>query len=327
MLVNQSEMLLRTPFDNEAEIEQVVRDFAAQLFGPNIIYLAQTRISTIGGKGSVPDAIVIDVEIEEWYLVEAERAVHGTWEHIAPQVSRQLAAIGSAKTRELILRLALEQVGQNSSVKEVFAELGIGEIEIHGRLLSILSKPPIIAIPIDSIPKDLKEWVETLRNDVKIWVIEKYVGDKDPTRVLYSIPDESRPTLSTRSTSGGKVSTWTRGSAPWQALIDSGVLSDGDPLIMPYGLRGQSQQTYQGVARTHGIEVDGRVLSPRAAAVYWIQKAGSDRRTANGWVRWKTPDGKSIDDLYQEIGSSGIEATGPEAAQQMGADSEPSAFE
>src|SRR5690606_778096 len=139
--INRNETLYRAPFDNEAEIERVVQDFAQQLFGSNILYLPQTRISTIGGKGSVPDAVVIDVEAETWYIVEAERAVHGTWEHIAPQVSKQLAAVASTKTRELILRAALEQV-QSGMARGVFEELGIEQLAIHGRLQGILSKSP-----------------------------------------------------------------------------------------------------------------------------------------------------------------------------------------
>jgi hypothetical protein len=92
MLINDSQQLVKTSFDGEAEIESVVQKYAEQLFGSSIIYLPQTRISTLGGKNTIPDAIVIDIQSEEWFIVEAERAVHGTWEHIAPQVSRQLAS-------------------------------------------------------------------------------------------------------------------------------------------------------------------------------------------------------------------------------------------
>src|SRR5215212_8763704 len=110
MLINDSQQFVKTSFDSEAEIERVVQKYAEQLFGSSIIYLPQARISTVGGKNTVPDAIVIDVQAEEWFIVEAERAIHGTWEHIAPQVSRQLAAVGSARTRDLILQISLKLV-------------------------------------------------------------------------------------------------------------------------------------------------------------------------------------------------------------------------
>ena len=78
MLINKAKQYARAPFRDEAEIEGVVQRFAEQLFGSSIIYLPQARIQTSSGRGTVPDAIVIDVESGEWYIVEAERAVHGT---------------------------------------------------------------------------------------------------------------------------------------------------------------------------------------------------------------------------------------------------------
>ena len=57
MLVGPTEQLIRTAFVNEAELEAVVVDFADLLFGASTIYLPQTRIATIGGRGTVPDAV------------------------------------------------------------------------------------------------------------------------------------------------------------------------------------------------------------------------------------------------------------------------------
>lgn len=191
MLINDSQQFQKASFENEAEIEGVVQKYAEYLFGSSIIYLSQTKISTLGGKNTVPDAIVIDVESEEWFVVEAERAIHGTWEHIAPQISKQLAAVVFADTRQLILQLALDLIKQNKTLRALIKELGINEFEVHGRIEKILRKKPTIAIPIDAAPKDLKEWAQTLRNSVKIWVIEKYALASDPGSVLYSIPDEN----------------------------------------------------------------------------------------------------------------------------------------
>jgi len=53
--------------------------------------------------------------------------------------------------------------------------------------------------------------------------------------------------------------------------------------------------------KKEGIEVDGNVYSPSYAAVYCIQKAGSPRKTANGWIMWKTKEGEYLDDLYKQI--------------------------
>src|SRR5215212_5644500 len=222
MLINDSQQFIKTDFSSEAEIESVVQRYAERLFGSSIIYLPQTKIATLGGKNTVPDAIVIDVQAEEWFVVEAERAIHGTWEHIAPQVSKQLAAVASPKTRELVVQIALKTVAQSKTLRALFSDLGIGELEVHGRVHSILQKTPTIAIPIDGIPKDLKEWAQTLRHNVKIWVIEKYSPVKGSGSVLYSIPDENLPTISTAVSSGGNLpAVTTRGSQIFQELLDA----------------------------------------------------------------------------------------------------------
>jgi len=202
MLISDGVRYERTSFENEAELEAVVERYAEYLFGSSIVYLAQKKISTVGGTGSVPDAIVIDAERREWYVLEAELSSHGTWSHIAPQVSKQLAAVESAKTRQLLLKIALEEITQSEALLEMFADLGHKQIQIHGLLEKILAKRPTVAIPIDAIPKDLEDWIRTLRHDVKIWLVEKYNSASGQPAVLYSIPDENFPSMAT-ATGGG----------------------------------------------------------------------------------------------------------------------------
>lgn len=304
MLINDQEQFLKAQFDNKAEIDGVVQKYSEQLFGSSSIYLPKTKITTSGGRGTIPDAFVIDVQSEEWFLVEAERAVHGTWEHIAPQISKQLVAVATLETRELLLQIALNLIASNKTLKDIFQDLGVGELEIPGKLQKILRKPPTIAIPIDRIPRDLTEWVQTLKNNTKIWVIEKYVSTTNPNRVLYSFPDENLPTLTTTSTQGaGLSSVRATGSQPFQEVMDSGLLSDGQILLMEYGPRGSEKRTFQGIVRKEGIEVDGNVYSPSYAAVHCIQQAGSKRKTANGWIMWKTQSGEFLTDLYGKLDS------------------------
>jgi len=310
VLVGKLTQFEKTPFSDEAEIEAVVQEYAEQLFGSSTVYLSRARIATVGGRHTVPDAIVIDVERQEWFVVEAERASHGTWEHIAPQVSRQLAAVTSAHSRDLILRLALDTIAQDAGLKEMFSELGIETIEIHGRLQRILQKQPTVAIPIDAIPNDLQEWAQTLRHTVKIWILEKFVSVVDPNTVLDAIPDETVPSLTTTPTDSGGVST-VRGSASqvWAELLTNvpGLL--GQSVFLEYGPRGSEKRTFQGIVRADGIEVSGKTYSPSHAAVYCMREAGSERRTANGWVMWRTEEGDLLTDLYERSKGRGESGT------------------
>ena len=169
MIVRGSDKYFRAPFADESEIERVVKDYAEYLFGSSILFLPKSKISTLGGAGTIPDGFVIDVESDEWFMVEAELATHGTWQHIAPQVSKQLAATDSQATRDSLLKVCLEMVKKEKSAAGVFADLDIPQLEIHGKLQAILAKPPTIAIPIDGIPPDLQimgEDAEVSRQDM-----------------------------------------------------------------------------------------------------------------------------------------------------------------
>jgi hypothetical protein len=156
MIVHGSDKYFRAPFSDEREIEVVVKDYAEYLFGSSIIFLPKSKINTIGGAATIPDGFVVDVESEEWFMVEAELATHGTWQHIAPQVSKQLAATDSQATRESFLKICLEMVKKDKTAAGIFADLDIPQLEIHGKLQVILVKPPTIAIPIDGIPPDFQ---------------------------------------------------------------------------------------------------------------------------------------------------------------------------
>ena len=301
MLVSGLNKYYSTPFKDEKEIEQVVVDYAQYLFGSSIIFLPKSKISTIDGSSTIPDGFVIDIEREEWFLVEAELASHGTWQHIAPQVSKQIVAIDSKTTRDKILKICLEIIKRDKATANVFAELNIPQIEIHGKLLAILSKPPTIAIPIDNVPADLESWINTVKFQVKIWRIEKFQS-QDGQTTYYSIPDENIPTITTLLSKGRSVSTVVNKlSQPYQDMFESGYITDGQKVLHEYGPRGKPKITLYGILRRGGVEVDGKVMSLSAAAVYCMHQSGSNRETANGWIHWKTEDGIYLADLYDKM--------------------------
>jgi hypothetical protein len=302
MLVNEDARYAKASFDNEQEIEDVVQKYAQLLFGSTIIFLPKAKLSTIGGHGTVPDGFVIDVLAGEWFIVEAERAAHGVWEHIVPQVSKQIVASESPENRQIILKLIFNILKEEEHWKEVFAELGIRELEISEKLRQILDKPPTIAIPIDEIPNDLQVWASTLKNTVKIWLIEKYVSLTSPQDILYSLPEEGAPTITTKSIKGHSVSTTNfTGSQPFQDLIEERLLNIGQVLTMEYGPRGRQRQSFTGVVQREGIEVDGQIFAPSPAAEYCMRQAGNNQPNANGWINWKTEDGTLLSKLRDRL--------------------------
>jgi len=304
MIVGGPDNYYRTPFVNEEEIEKVVRDYAEFLFGSSILFLPKSKITTRGGTSTIPDAFVVDIESAEWFIVEAELASHGTWQHIAPQVSKQLTATDSPGTRDFILTTCLKMVKKDKSAAAVFSDLNIPQIEIHGKLDAILSKPPTVAIPIDGIPSDLEAWVKTLKFSVKIWLIEKYQS-ADGKTIFYSIPDENVPTLTSSTLETDSISTQVRRfSQPYQEVMQAGLIYEGQKVFLEYGPRGKKKRIWEGILRKEGVEVDGKIMSLSRAAVYCIKQAGSHRETANGWNKWKTEDGIYLNEFYKKVYST-----------------------
>jgi hypothetical protein len=136
-------------------------------------------------------------------------------------------------------------------------------------------------------------------------VLEKLVSVNDQSRVLYSIPEENLPTLTTAPADPGAVAT-VRGSASqiWEELLEAMPELIGESVFLEYGPRGAEKRTFQGIVRQGGIEVNGNVYSPSYAAVLCMKQLGSQRRTANGWIMWKTKSGELLTDLYEKIKNS-----------------------
>jgi len=53
MIVRGSDKYFRAPFLDENEIEKVVKDYAEYLFGSSILFLPKSKITTLGGAGTI----------------------------------------------------------------------------------------------------------------------------------------------------------------------------------------------------------------------------------------------------------------------------------
>lgn len=306
MLISSDQKYNIIEFNDENEIEEVVKGNYKYFFGSTAIYLPQTKLTTRGKVGTIPDAIVVDIESEEWFIVEVERSIHGTWNHIAPQISKQLTSISNPNTIEVILSNLIDLIRQEEEIEEIFVELDIDKMDIRMKLEYILKKEPKIAIPIDSIPKDLQEWAETLKTQVVIWTISKYIS-LDESEVIYKLPDELTPTIETNPKTGRTITVYElQGRDLIVEMIKEDYVEPGDKLTMTYKPRGGEKYDFEATVLEDGyLEVDGEKFSSSSyAAVHCYQKVGSHRETENGLKKWKTPSGKKLEDIREEILSS-----------------------
>ncbi len=298
MIVIGDRTFVSVSFDSEEEIEDVVFRHAQHLFGEDSILLPKSLIRSGDGYGTIPDGFAIDLVNKKWFVVEAELSRHPFWDHVVRQVSKQLVAAAQPTTRQALVEAAVTYIRQDRSARDLLAELGIDELDVRARLADILTAKPILAIPIDNVSQDYRDWAKTLQYEVKLWIIRKFVDFNDPTSIIYEIPDENQPAFETLTASERTTSISTYGVGIGD-LIKSNFLEIGQKLTMPYGPRGQERQVYEAFVTDNGdLRVGNRDFSsPSYAALHCIQNAGSTRRTVNGWTSWSTEEGRLLADL------------------------------
>ena len=292
-------------FNTEEEVENVIINNFKLLFGDYSILLPKSMISTSGGKGTIPDGIIIDFDSKQWYIMEVERGIHGTWEHIAPQVNKQITAIQNDDTKVKITENCIIEIQKNKNFIELLSEINISEINIHGEIEKILRKDPIVSLPIDYIPNDLEEWAENLKIKVEIQLVEKF-SDKDGN-ILFNMPDLVIKTSDEKIEKEIKEISDKKPENLLELVVKAGFLSDGEKVYMEYGPKGTKKKRFEGIVHINGIEVNGVISSPSISSLRCIQEVSPTRTTNNGWVTWKTMDGKVINDKWEKYQKSIIQ--------------------
>ncbi|MGC2062801.1 MAG: hypothetical protein WA610_07465 [Thermodesulfovibrionales bacterium] len=305
MLIFIDKKFIKSPFDSESELEKVIVDNYEYLFGPDSFYLPKTKIKTADGAGTIPDGFAIDLGQKKWYVVEAELGHHDVWNHIAKQVSKQIVASLQLTTKRTLEDISADLYNQDDYTKEKFANLGISSVDVRKVIRDILETDPIIGIPIDSIPNDLKDWARQQKHKVKLWIVNKFVELNNSTNIVYEFPEEFKPALDTEEENKPQKPNTeiAQYDVELSDLISANLLKISDKLFMVYKPRNGQQKKYEATISEDGsLELLGQTFSsPSYAALAGIQDAGSDRKTVNGWTSWKTEKGKTLADLREQL--------------------------
>jgi hypothetical protein len=312
MILLKEKKFIAANFANEREIEKVVEANAEYIFGPDSIYLPKMLIKSPDGIGTIPDGFAIDLASRQWYIVEAELSSHSVWNHIAPQVAKQIIAASQPSTRAALIELVVNLIKNDDELAEKIDELEIEAIDIRQVLTEIFEKKPIVGLPIDAVSLDLKEWAQTLKVEVKLWIVRKLVDFNDSTNILYEIPDEFKPVFdTTQSEESDNVSQYFS-DVTVVDLIERGFLKSGDKLSFTYKPRGGTGTNFIATVLDDGsFQVQDKVFSsPSYAATFCMQQAGSQRKTINGWSYWKNANGSTLAQLRLNY----ISKTNPSAA-------------
>lgn len=202
--------------------------------------------------------------------------------------------------------LTVELYENDPYTKEKFEDLKISAVNVRQVVGDILETDPIIGIPIDGIKNDLRDWAKTLKHDVKLWIISKFVEMSHPENVIFEFPEEFKPEFDTEekeSKTDKENSTVIQYGVEISDLINAQFLAIGEKLYMSYKPRNGRNKNYEAIILEDGsLEVLGQKFSsPSYAALAGIQDAGSDRKTVNGWTSWKNKNNFTIAELREKL--------------------------
>ena len=299
MFILEDKKFIDTKFTAEQEIEDLVITYSEHFFGPSSIFIPKARIKTHDGFSTIPDGFAIDLSTRVWFLVEAELSHHSLWNHIVPQITKQLNSVSRPETIQIISEIVVQMISDDASIQDKFHDEGINTINIRRVLSEILEKPPIVAIPIDSISRDLEQWARTLKNDVRLWVVKKYSEFGNSKNIAYEIPEEFSPTLEISENQIVSRSGITVYNVSITDLINASLLEPDQKLTFTYEPGGRNRKAYHAIINNDGsLTVNGNNFSsPSYAALYCIKDAGSNRDTVNGWTEWKTKNGEFLSEI------------------------------
>jgi hypothetical protein len=305
MLIFKDTKFIKSPFDGETELEKVIINNYEDLFGPDSFYLPKTKIKTSDGAGTIPDGFAIDLRQKKWYIVEAELGHHDVWNHISKQVSKQIVASLQITTKRVLEDISADLYNNDDYIKEKFLNLGIKSVDVRKVTRDILESDPIIAIPIDFIHKDLEDWARQQKHKVKLWIVNKFVELNNKTNIIYGFPEEFRPALDTEEESKPQKANTeiTQYEVDIFDLISNNLVKVSDKLTMLYKPHDGEQKKYEATILEDGsLSLLGQTFSsPSYAALAGVQDAGSERNTVNGWISWKTTDGRTLADLRDKL--------------------------
>ncbi len=204
MLIYGKSKFVKSPFTSEDELRKMVIENVDFFFGSSSFCLSRELISDKDGFEVFTDGFAVDIANRKWFIVNTSLAENNVWNHLVPQVVKQLVAADQSTTKQLIIELIIQQLQKDNNIMKKFNDEGFGKEdegvfldEIRGVLGEIFGKSPGIGIPIDSISNDLLDWAGTLKSNVKLCTIEKYAENGNPENIIYEIPEEYHDGLNT----------------------------------------------------------------------------------------------------------------------------------
>ena len=305
MIIHKGERFIPAKYRDEAELENVVYENLANMFGDEAIKVPfKTKLRTDDGFETLPDAIILDFKNNKWFIVEVELAAHPSYRHILPQVTKQKNAVSTPEGKERFIDAVFTKIEESPGIRKQILKQGIEEIKIKDKLEQLIKKnQPILAIPIDKVTKDLRTWKSDQKYVIDFWQIMKYLPIDHEIEPLYVFPERTKPSFAYAPGSKAKrLETITRRNGPLSDLVSAGALGEDEVIFLPCKTRkGEPDDDYGEVTKDGWILVFGYRLSPTFAAKYYNDQRGAKGKAVDGWTSWVNHERKTLQMLRSEL--------------------------
>lgn len=192
MMIHKGRMFVRMQFDNEKELEEVVFDSLYRMFGDRAIKVPlRIVLQTEDKSKTIPDAIILDLIENKWYIVEVELESHSTHGHVLPQLERQMLAVSTRAGKKRLIETVFSKIIRDKRARKELNDEGVKPTGIKHKIEQLIeTRAPIFVVPIDGITTDLRTWARNQRHEVQFWEIKHYVCVDEPDRPIFVFPDE-----------------------------------------------------------------------------------------------------------------------------------------
>jgi len=289
LLIDGARYKLWTP-QNEAVLEDIVKEHAKDIFGEDSIYFdIKQKIKSSAGIGSIPDGYVITLgDTPRWYIVEVELTSHDPYRHILTQITNFINGVRNVSSQREIVAAIYERINEDEILKASIKQR-LAAIEIHSFLSNLISNDPTVAIIIEEETEKLREVSKTLSRSIETKVVEFKTFEREGVGLAvhaHLFEPLYKPTTTVEHpyvapTIGVITSTKKKEDETIQRLLDTGLI-----------------QVKQKIFKNHkGRRYEGEILTPDKIRLLhdgteWgsVSKAGEHitQYQVNGWTWWHT---------------------------------------
>lgn len=161
-------------YENEKELERLVVENAAHLFGTRSIYFDIKQRVESKAKMRITDGLLLDLNEStspRFWIVEVELSRHDLYKDVEPQVRGFLRALNLEDTLSVVRNTLYEELRKDRNKMKLVRETSAEE-DVHYFIERVLHTKPGVIVVIDSQTPQLEEIAEDVRDTSEVRVIE-----------------------------------------------------------------------------------------------------------------------------------------------------------